>query len=201
MKMRENYKDLNIRPPKNIDKKIFKGSDPKSHVTLIFNDTMTYNRSNAYYLRSLEDYLDIRLYEILREELSGVYGVGVTCSLNRIPYQNYNVIFRIPCAPNNVDSLVNQSLKIIEDIKMNGISDDYLKKIKETQLREHEINIKTNNYWLNYLENTSLFNDDISRIDKFTEEIEKLSSNDIKNIANRVFDHNKIQVTLFPEKK
>jgi len=84
---------------------------------------------------------------------------------------------------------------------MNGISDDYLKKIKETQLREHEINIKTNNYWLNYLENTSLFNDDISRIDKFTEEIEKLSSNDIKNIANRVFDHNKIQVTLFPEKK
>ena len=199
---KENWNDIGIRPPKGqIKKDIFKGSDPKSLVTYIVTDTITYNRDNAYYLKSLEDFLDIRLIEVLREEKSGVYGVSARCNMNRMPFQNYNITFRIPCAPNNTDSLVNEALKIVENVKQNGISEVNMKKIKEAQIRELEVSLKNNSFWLNYIENTDLLSDDILRIQTKKGDIEKLTSKNIQDITKRVFGHNMIEVTLYPEKK
>jgi zinc protease len=199
---KENWNDIGIRPPKGqVKKDIFKGSDPKSLVTYIVTDTITYNKDNAYYLKSLEDFLDIRLIEVLREEKSGVYGVSASCNMNRMPFQNYVITFRIPCAPTNTDSLVNEALKIIEDIKQNGISEVNMKKVKESQVRELEVSLKNNSFWLSYLENSDLLGDDLLRIQTKKENIEKLTSKNIQDITKKLFVKNSIQVTLYPEKK
>ena len=198
----ENYNDLGIRPPKELTvKDIYKGSDPKSMVTAVITDTITYNAKQAYYLRSLEDYLDIRLYEVLREEMSGVYGVGASCSMTRIPYQYYTISFKIPCSPTNTDSLVKEAFHIVDLVKQNGIDSSYMTKIKETQLRELEVSEKTNGFWLSYIENSMLYGDDVKRILNKKADIEKLSSSDIQNITKRVFKPEYIRVTLYPEKK
>ncbi|HOK51157.1 MAG TPA: hypothetical protein PLF75_04630, partial [Bacteroidales bacterium] len=136
----------------------------------------------------------------LREDKSGVDGVGARASLERIPYSYAQVSFRIPCDPNNVDSLVNATLNIIADIKNKGISDDYIKKIKETHLRELEVNLEKNNFWLSYLQNTVIYNDDINRIETRKKQIEALNSKAIQEIANKVFTDKYIWVSLYPEK-
>jgi zinc protease len=199
-KDREKWNDLGIRPPVQAKENIYKGSDPKSLTTLIFTGPIKYSYDDAYFLKALEEYLDIRLIEVLREEKSGVYGVGARATLERIPYSYYQVGFRIPCAPDNVDSLVNATLTIIADIKSNGISADYLKKIKETHLRELEVNLEKNNFWLNYLQNTVMYNDDINRIESRKKQIETLESKHIQQIARKVFSDKYIWVTLYPEK-
>src|SRR6185503_11824242 len=73
--IKENYKDLGIRPPVGkVDKVITKGADPKSMVNIVFTMPVPYNAADAYVLRSLADVMDIKLVEQLREEKGGVYG-------------------------------------------------------------------------------------------------------------------------------
>jgi zinc protease len=197
---KEIWKDLGIRPPKGIvNKNINKGSDPKSIVSIYFTDTATYNSDEAYWLRSLEDLLNIRLIEMLREEKSGVYSVGAKASMSRIPYNNYSISIKFPCAPNNVDSLVKQAFDIIKEIKETGVSDKNMGKIKETQERELEVSLKKNGYWLSYLENSFFYNEDLLNVLKKKERIEKLNSKNIQDMARKYFKDQFIEVTLYPE--
>ena len=199
LKRKETWKDLGIRPPKgNVSKNIYKGTDPKSFVTMAFTDTVRYDKKEAYYLKSLTDFLNIRLIEVLREEKSGVYGIRASSSMNRIPYNFYNLTIKYPCAPYNVDSLVSEALEIGKNIQSKGVSKTNLKKIKETQERELELNLKSNKYWLAYLENAEFLNDNLLDILSQKEQIEKLKSKNIKLAARKYFKDQYIKVVLFP---
>ena len=61
--------------------------------------------------------LSIKLIEILREEKSGVYGVGANGSSSKDPYESYSLSIRFPCAPENVDDLIAATMAEINDIK------------------------------------------------------------------------------------
>lgn len=197
---KETWKDLNIRPPKgNVTKNIYCGSDPKSIVTLIFTDSAKYSEDDDYLLTSLSDVLDIRLIEVLREEKSGVYNISATASMNRIPYNNYNIKIKFPCAPYNTDSLINEALYIANDIKINGVSKKNMEKIKKTQERELEVDIKTNSFWLKYLENAGFYNDDLLSITKKRKTIKKLKSKDLQSIAKKYIKEQYVKVILYPK--
>lgn len=198
---KETWKDLGIRPPKGrVYKDLFKGSDPKSSVSIIYTGPASYNDQENYNITSLIDLLNIRLIEVLREEKSGVYGIGANGSLGRIPYNNYNISIRFPCAPSNVDSLVMQAISVVDEIKKSGCSEENIKKIKETQEREIEVSLKTNSYWLSFIEDTQFNNDDFSRIMKKKEQINTLKASDIQEVAKKYLGNEFIKVVLYPEK-
>ena len=70
----ETYKDLNLNPPKGRVKKTFyRGVDDKAMAQLIYSGTMPYTEENATNLSALEEILNIRLIEDIREKESGVY--------------------------------------------------------------------------------------------------------------------------------
>ena len=198
----ESWKDLGIRPPQGeFYKNIYKGEDQKSMVSIIFTDSLTFDKHQEYYLSSFAELLDIRLIEVLREEKGGVYGVGASATMNRIPYNNYSLSIRFPCSPDNVDSLVNQAIGITKEICTNGVSDVNLQKIKETQLRELEVSLKTNNFWLTNIENTAFYNEQDYDMGKLKTSIEKLTKEDIQKAACRYSKDKFIKVVLMPEKK
>ena len=49
-------------------------------------------------------------FKKLREEESGVYGVGARGSMTKFPFGNLSFNISFPCGPENVDSLVNWTL-------------------------------------------------------------------------------------------
>lgn len=196
----ETFTDLGIRPPQQTtDVKIKKGQDAKSIVTLVITDTATYNRPTAYKLKSMVDALNIRLIEVLREEKSGVYGVGASASMSRIPYENYSITVRFPCAPENADSLTQAVWLILNDIKQNGISQANLKKVKETQLRELEVQLENNGFWLSYIESVLTNNQDPYFITYKKKEINNLKSEDLQQVANKFITDKYIRMVLLPE--
>jgi zinc protease len=198
---KETWRDIGIRPPKgSVYKKIFKGSDPKSRVTMVFTDSSKYDEKDAYYLQSLADFMNIRLIEVLREEKGGVYGVKASASMTRIPYSSYRIKIQFACAPENVDSLVNDALEIIKEIKQKGVSKDYLNKIKETQRREFQVSVNTNEYWLGYLQNQWFYHENMNQVNQSLKEIIHLKSRDIQKVANKYFKKDYIEVVLYPEK-
>ncbi|MEJ7701121.1 MAG: insulinase family protein [Pyrinomonadaceae bacterium] len=80
----------------------------------------------------LGELLTIKLVEILREEKSGVYGVGASGGIQDIPYESYNFNVSFPSGPENVDSLIEAALGEVEKIKNGQIDEKDLNKVKES---------------------------------------------------------------------
>lgn len=198
---KETYKDLGIRPPKGVvDKKLYKGKDPKSQVRITFTGETKYNKKDDRLVKALAEALSIKLIEELREKKGGVYGAGAFGSLNQRPYNSYSITVSFPCAPENVDKLVKATLGEIEKIKKSGISEKDLNKVKAQQKRSMETNIKNNRYWLGTLRGIFLNGGNIEKIVDYQKGIDALNAKDMQKAAKKYFDmKNYIKVVLYPE--
>jgi zinc protease len=197
----ETWKDVGIRPPKGVvDETVLKGKDPKSMVTINFTGLKKYNKKENYNLSSLGEVLTIKLIEILREEKSGVYGVGASGNSSKFPEESYTFRISFPCAPENVDELVAATFDEIARIKKEGVSDEDIQKIRETQTRNREENLKENNYWLGQLRGYYIYGGDLDEFYDREELIKNVNSKDLQSAAKKYLDmENYVKVVLKPE--
>jgi zinc protease len=197
----ETLKDLNIFPPRGvISKEVHKGVEPKSSVLLTFTGDYNWNSQNNYDLNSMLDVLRIKLREILREDKSGVYGVSVKGSPMKYPSQKYEIDISFGCAPENVDMLVKSTLTELDSLKKYTVSDVYINKVKETQKREFETNLKENKFWLSTLNSYYFYNNDLSLLMKYPQRVERFNSDAVQKSAQKYFDENNyIKVILYPQ--
>ncbi|MCV9388797.1 M16 family metallopeptidase [Reichenbachiella ulvae] len=195
------YIDRGVRHPSGmLQEKIYKGTEEQSTVVMSFDEEAKYKQEESYYLRSLAEVLDIKLVEILREEKGGVYGVGASGQGSQRPYEHYALSVKFPCGPENVDTLVMAALDVIKDVQDNGVSEEDLNKIKETQRREMELSWKENGFWLgaigSYLKNGF----ELSEMKELDTRIEALSAKDIQKAAQKYVDTSEYaQIVLYPE--
>ena len=198
---KETWKDLNIRPPEGkVEKVIEKGMAPKSFVSIYFEKDVKWNEKDAHLLTTVGRILDRKYIEILREELSGVYGINTDAGLSKIPYSSAYLQIIFPCSPENIDSLTNTALAEISKIQQQGVSEEDIKKAKEIQRREIEENIKRNNYWLNNLQDCYLKGTDFSRFIDYEKKIEGISSDELQRVTSKYINLNEyIRVVLVPE--
>jgi zinc protease len=88
----------------------------------------------------------------------------------------------------------------IEKVKANGASEEDLTKIKETQRRDRQENLKTNSYWLGSLGAYYRNGSSLEGFYEYEEQIEALSSDDLKKVANDLLKmDNYVQIVLMPE--
>lgn len=199
---KETWKDLGIRPPKGmLEKEILKGTDPKSQVALIFTGEAAYSRKEAYLLSSLADLLNIKLIESVREEQGGVYGINAFGGLNKLPYNSFSCQIQFPCAPENVDKLIKVALGDVQKIQEKGPEEADVNKVKETQRRSRETNLKENRFWLNQLQSYYFQGEDPSQILGGEKSTEGLTAKDLQETAKKYFNLNSyMKVVLKPEK-
>jgi zinc protease len=196
----ETWKDMGIRPPAGkIDKTIYKGSDPKSFVAMYFETIEPWDPLQDHIFESLGQLLNIRYTEKLREEMSGVYGFGINISLVKIPYAHLETSISIPCSPANTESLTKAALAEISNIRKNGVSDDYLNKVKEAQRRDWEKNLKENSFWAARLIDVYRYNDP-GLITSYTDRINAVTSKSLQEAAKKINLKKYLRVVLFPEK-
>jgi zinc protease len=197
----ETYVDKKIRPAEGpINENIYKGKDPKALVTLSLSSPAKFSKLNAHVAWSLGNILQRIYTDKLREDMSGVYSIGLSCTIAKEPYENFSFGMNIPCAPENADKLVNAVYAEIERIKKEGVTADELKKEVESQIRGTEVNEKLNGWWMYYLNLILKTEKEYGRLEKPNELSEMLSSDLIKEIANKYFDTSKmVRITLLPE--
>ena len=199
----DTFKDANIFPPKGkIEKTIFKGLEPKSRVSMIYSGEYDYKPGNNIQIEGLQEILNIKLTEALREEESGVYGVSVSESTDKIPSGHYRFTISFGCAPENVDKLVAKTMGEIKKLKDKGAEGKDIEKfITETQ-RKLEVDMKNNSFWVSYIDNSIFLEDDLEDILKEDQLLKTVTAASTKAAANQYFnDNNFIKVVLMPEKK
>ncbi len=148
---KNNYKDLGVRmPATGFVKEVKKGIEPKSTVRLVLNGTMKENTvEERFALRTLVEVMNIRLREVIREDMGGVYGIGARPSISKYPANEYNVMIYFGTGPDKVKSLITAAKGVINDMKTGAFDDVNIGKVKEIMKREQEVNLKENRYWLN----------------------------------------------------
>lgn len=189
-----------MAPTTKISKIVERGVEPKSRTRIVFPGKFDYTRQNRYDMYSMMQVLRIRLREVLREDMGGVYGVGVWASMSKEPYGKYSLNVTFGCAPDRVNELTDAVLVEIKKIMAEEPDQVNVEKVKEAQRREREINIQKNSYWLNSLAVYYREGRELTDFMKFNELIEGFDAGDAQSAAARYFDlDNMIQVTLNPE--
>ncbi len=200
LKRNETWRDLNINPPTGIVSKIVrKGEDPKSSTRIIFSGPLDWNRQNRYDIIALVDLLRIKLREVLREDMGGTYGVGVWPVTVQFPDPEYKINITFGCAPDRVDELVQAAFNQIQAIKTGPVDEQYLVKIRETQRRERETNLKQNSYWIRLLQFYYTNHFDIKNIYRFDELVDNLNAQALQTAATKYLNTgNYVKVILYP---
>jgi zinc protease len=200
LKREENFVDLGIRPPKGKQVHyVFKGSDPKSLAIVYFEKEKPWNERDAFMTGVLGDILEMKYIDKLREEMSGVYTVRAKASFQKIPYSFASLQLRIPCSPDNVDSLVNAAIAVIRKIQTNGVDEKDIIKVKETRRRELETAMQTNNYWITAVQDAILNETSFATVTK-EEYIDQITVEEIQRITKEYFDAGEyLEVVLYPE--
>ncbi|WP_221390732.1 pitrilysin family protein [Dyadobacter sp. NIV53] len=199
----DTYKHPNIYPPKGrIEKTVYKGLEPKSRVSLISSGEYNYNPENNIQIEALQEVLKIKLIESLREEESGVYGVSVSESTDKFPTGHFRFSIGFGCAPENVDKLVKRAQKEIAKIKQNGADPKDIEKFVAETNRKMETAVKTNGFWLDYLDDNTFLGDNLDEIFQQDKLLKSITIESTKAAAIQYFnDDNFIKVVLMPEKK
>lgn len=198
---KETAKNLGIRIPSGkIDKKFFKGREPKASVRLVFSGAHKYNETNNNQLEALAEVLNIKLIERLREDEGGVYGVGARASYTKQPEERYSIIISFSSAPENVEKLISSTLDEINKIKQNGSLAIDLEKFVAEETRTTETQLKDNGFWLGYLSNQLQNDEDPKQVLTYLKNLKQLNPDALKAAANNYLSgNNYIRLVLLPE--
>jgi zinc protease len=198
---KEMWRDVGMRPPKGVvEKTVRRGVEPKSTTQLIFTGPIEYTLENRLALSVMLDLLEIRLRDVLREDMGGTYGVNVRYAVVREPVPNYTINVSFGADPARLDSLTATVFAQIDKLQKNGVTADEIAKVKETQRREWETSVKRNGYWLGQIVGRDMAGEPVSDLLSFPQRLERVSAEQIKEVSALMRKDNYVRVSLLPER-
>lgn len=196
------FKDNGLRPITGNHRLDFhKGSEPKSMIFGQYYGLAPYSEDLAMKADMLAEVLNIIVVQEMREKMGAIYGGGFYASLERDPYAHYSIVMQLPCGPESVAPLLTEADKEINGLKQNGVDAVNLEKVKKAKHEEHRENLKKNDYWMGKLENIVFWNYDKNRFLDLDKVIDAITTAQLKDAANKLFDgKNSFIGVLYPEK-
>ena len=201
---KERWRDLHIGAPEGVvQKTVLRGQEPKSISYTVFHGDFDYTPENLIAIDAVGKILTTRLLEVIREDKSSVYYIGADPSVNKYPEPEYRITIYYGSDPEKVDELQAAIFDEIRKIETDGPTDEDLQKAKEKLLREREINLRENKFWLNALSNGYLYKDGVfNDFNSYDDLVNQLSKEYITSVTKKYFDFNNyFEVSLKPEKK
>ncbi len=198
------WRDLGIEQPKGqIEKTVYKGLDQKSMVMCEFhNDGFKFNPKEIHDVHATTQAISMRLLEVLREDKSGVYFVFLSGRPEHEPKDELDAILMFGCAPNRVEELRTAAYQIIDSIRDHGMPQNYVDRVRQTELREREVNLKQNQFWTNVLQTYYQSGLDPAQILEFPTYANEFNAETAQAMAKKYLTRdNCISFVLKPEKK
>ncbi|MCH8811240.1 MAG: insulinase family protein [Gemmatimonadetes bacterium] len=149
----ETWRDLGVRPPRGvIEETVYKGLEPQAQTRIMFTGAFDYgDLGQRTAISTMAGVLRTRLREVLREELGGTYGVGVSSSVSWRPEGNYRLTINFGSDPDRVDELLDAVYAEIARLQGSPPTEAEVSDVREAALRTFETNLESNSYWLSQL--------------------------------------------------
>ena len=194
------YGDNGLRRIKGINKFIMrKGKEDRANIEVLYYGDAPYSEELSLRAAALAEVLNIKVTEILREQMSSIYSGGFSASVLEEPYPHYTITLKLPCGPENVDRILDIVKTLIRNIKNSGPTFADLNKVKTNWKEKHEINLHSNTFWTSRLENILFWHRDPDYFLNYNEKVSELSVENIQATAQLLFNHeNEFTAVLLP---
>lgn len=199
---KETWRDVSAKAPDGIvEKTVRKGVEPKATTRITFTGPFTYAPENRFALRALIDLFQIKLNETLREQLGGTYSPSVNGGGSRLPPHEYAISVVFGSAPENVEKLTKSTFALIDTLQRQGPSKADVDKVREQMLREREVDLKQNAYWLTNIAGRTEAGEPLEGLlGAYDDMIRKLTPDQIQAAARQYFDtRHYARFVLLPE--
>ena len=199
--IKEHARDLKIHiPAGKIEAIARKGKEPKATVRLVISGDYKYAPETNIQLRALSQILEFRLLDRLREKEGETYSPNVRVNYNKYPANRYAFNIQFGCAPENVDKLIAATKEEINELKLEGVTELDITKFSSEESRQYELQLKDNEFWLNWLSAQYENGDDPLLVLKYPELIKQVNVVSVKAAANLYLNENNfIKLILLPE--
>jgi zinc protease len=186
-------------PPKVVRETVRRGREPRSATVISYFADTALDEMEMHRVRAASNVLEIRLRDVLREELGGTYSVNVSYS-NSQPQTGYGTVgVSFGSAPENVDKLTTAVLENAAKLRDQGPTAEEVQKVQELERRDLETAMRQNPYWLNSLQTVHLLGWDPKSIARRLDRTASLTKDNIHAAAKKYLPAERYTVvTLVP---
>jgi len=194
--------DLNVTRPGKVENIVYKGKEEQSTVYMVWFSKAPYSDELSASCQVLNEYLDIKLDDEIREKLGGVYSISSGVSVSPVPQGELSMQVYFSCDPKRARELQTAVIALLNQAARGVIDRDTFTKAVEAPKKEWEVSIQSNAYIAQSYANSSvLLNLPLSRLDKRPKLFDAVTQADIQRVCGQLLNSNgPAIVMLLPEK-
>jgi zinc protease len=162
------WTDLNIKRPGKVEKIVNKGKEDQSSVYLAWFSKAPYSDELSVISEVLNEYLEIKLNDEIREKLGGVYSIDSGVSVSPVPQGELSMSVRFNCDPKRARELQTAVIAELNRIAGNGIDPDTFTKAVKASKEVWEYSHTNYRVAKRYANSSVLLNLPLSRLDSWT---------------------------------
>jgi zinc protease len=198
------WTDLNIKRPGKVEKIVYKGKERQSSVYMAWFSKTPYSDKLSVISEVLNEYLDIKLIDEIREKLGGVYSIYSDVSVSPIPHGELSMKVRFDCDPKRARELQTAVIAILNQTAGGVIDRDIFTKAEKAAKEVWEYSHGNNSIAKRYARSSVLQNLPLSRLDawSWTKLYDVVTPADIQKVCGQLINDNKngpTLVVLMPE--
>lgn len=167
---------------------------PKSQVVTIFSgDNVPYSIENATKISTIGQILRMIYTETLREEMGGTYSPAAGSFMNPMTGE-WAVLYQYETNADMLGKMEERANAEFAKLLADGASEEHFSKVKESLMKQYEISIRQNSYWLN---NIMSYQKGIDNITNNKAAIEGMTLEGLNNFMKNLYNgKNRIQVIM-----
>jgi zinc protease len=175
------------------------GREPVGQLVMVLHGPYEWSQEENLRFNAVGSLLDTRLREEIREAAGGAYSVGAGGWRWRYPEAWSYMQIGFGFDPQRLEELRERALAVVDEVRTEAPSPDYLERIRAQQREEYRRNLQENSYWLAVLEFSIENARPFEQILDFPRLLEELDAEDIRETAARFLDPDRrIELVLLP---
>ncbi|MFD2148485.1 M16 family metallopeptidase [Mucilaginibacter antarcticus] len=196
---KETFKNLGIHPPTGqVTKTVYKGASTRATVQLVYSGKYDYSEANNLQMDALEEVLNIRLADSLKD--ASILSPSIRVNYAKNPEGNYKVTIAFLTDVANTDKAVEYILTEISKLKQTGPTEGEIKMFILRQARNIQGQYKQNTFWQASLSTAAQNQQDPGKILYRIQQLDQATPQSVKAALNKYLGSNLIKLILLPEK-
>jgi len=195
-----NFKDVGLTfPTRNESATVQAGREPRGQTVISYFADPSIDPVEQEQIIEATAVLEIRLRDILREELGQTYSVSAGLS-QPLPQRGGGYIqVRFGAAPENLEAMTKRVKDEIARLQQEGPSADLTNRAKEVSRRQYETSLRQNEYWLGRIQTVQNYGRDPHEILTRTQRIDSITPQVLQDVFKKYFPADRsTTVTLVP---
>ncbi len=195
------WTDMHIPFPGKQERNLYKGKEEKSIVLMYWSIPLTFSEKDFITAAVLNEYLDIRLTEEIREKLGGVYSISPSVGLTPMPSGELYLVVTFYCDPNRAEELAAAVSAELDLTAQGNINLDTLIKSREALKKTFEQSLQSNSYLARNITNYhQIFHMPFSRLYARPELLDNAKPEDLQRLSNLLQSNGgPLKIILYPE--